>query len=112
MSVYSELFIQNNQKTQFIGNSKNLQHKKLILLILPLLKYKKEAINRRKQKIDPSRPSHHNERLKMMKSLQRQVERRLLPINSGKLLSETIERCSQKRKNYEHVPLITPPEVS
>ena len=34
MSMYLVLFIQNNQKTQFIGNFKNLQNKKLILPIL------------------------------------------------------------------------------
>ena len=32
--MYLVLFIQNNQKTQFIGNFKNLQNKKLILPIL------------------------------------------------------------------------------
>lgn len=50
--MYSVLFIQNNQKTQFIGNLKNLQNKKLIL-ILPILKKKKEAINRRKKILTP-----------------------------------------------------------
>lgn len=50
--MYSVLFIQNNQKTQFIGNLKNLQNKKLIL-ILPILKKKKEAINRRKKRLTP-----------------------------------------------------------
>lgn len=40
--MYLVLFIQNNQKTQFIGNFKNLQNKKLIL-ILPILKKKERG---------------------------------------------------------------------
>ena len=41
--MYLVLFIQNNQKTQFIVNFKNLQNKKLIL-ILPILKKKRKRL--------------------------------------------------------------------
>lgn len=47
--MYLVLFIQNNQKTQFIVNFKNLQNKKLIL-ILPILKKKRKRLLKEENK--------------------------------------------------------------